>query len=86
MNSLHIELIEKIDYDDFDRMWVRLTCGSESREICFEPCTVDGTWTYLDGENEPSMPDDVQKAWEGDEGDEALTGLWNGQFTHTVIE
>lgn len=85
MNSLQIELIEKIDYGYLDCMWVRLTCGSESRKVCFEPCT-DGRWAYLDGDCEPLMPDDVQKAWEGDEGDEALTGLWNGDFTHTEIE
>lgn len=85
MNSLDIELIEKIDNDDFERMWVRLTCGSESREICFEPCT-DGTWTYLEGEIEPLMPDEVREEWYGKAGDEALQGLWDGLFTHTTIE
>lgn len=85
MNSLHIELIEKIDYDDFDRMWVRLTCGSEVREVCYEP-TTDGYWSYLDGENEPLMPPTIERTWNGKAGDDILTSIWNGDFTHTVIE
>lgn len=85
MNNLHIELIEKIDYDGFECMWVRLTCGSESRKVCFEP-TTDGRWAYLDGDIEPLMPDEVRKEWHGKAGDEALQGLWEGRFTHTVIE
>ena len=85
MNTLKIELIEKIDYDGFERMWVLLTCGSERRSVCFEPCT-DGTWAYLDGDYEPLMPDHVKKAWDSMEGDNALTSIWNGNCTEYIIE
>ena len=85
MNSLHIELIEKIDYDDFDRMWVKLTCSGVTSEICLEP-TLDFSWTYLEGDNEPPMADHIKKLWDGKYGDEVLTGLWNGDFKEYTIE
>lgn len=85
MNSLYIELIEKIDYDDFDRMWVRLTYETESSEICLEP-TLDFSWAYLEGDNEPNMPDEIRKIWESKAGDDILTALWNGDFDLTCYE
>lgn len=85
MNTLHIKLIEKIDYDDFDRMWVRLTCGSESREICYEP-TLDFGWAYLEGDNEPYMPPHIKKIWDSKYGDEILTAIWNGDDSTFVID
>jgi hypothetical protein len=82
MNSLHIELVAKHDYDTWGELVVRLTCGSEVRIISYEW----GTWDYLGGDIEPYIPYEVRNKWYGKAGDEALQGLWNGDFTHTVIE
>lgn len=82
MNTLQIELIEKIDYNDFERMWIRLTYGQESRDICLEA----PLWDWIAGDNEPDMPSHIKKAWWGEEGDKILNSIWNGEYTTNWIE
>lgn len=40
-------------------LWVNLTCGQVTRAACYERDD-QGTWAFLDGEDEPPMPDDLR--------------------------
>lgn len=82
MNRLQIELIEKIDYNGFDIMWLRLTYGQEVRECCFEA----PLWDWVEGDIEPIMPPHVKEKWWGKEGDKILDSIWRGDYTENWIE
>lgn len=73
-NLLEIEGIESGALYGELWLWVQLTCGGITCEICYE---YDGQgWNYLTGDDEPPMPDDIQKRWHGREGDELLDRVW----------
>ncbi len=68
-----------------DRLRVRLTFGSESREISYFR-EVDGMWSCEPGsELPPIMPESIEKLYFGKEGDEALDDLFSGEDGEQVL-
>lgn len=70
---------------NLDRLRVRLTFGSESRDISYYR-SVDGMWVCEPGsELPPIMPESIEKLYLGKEGDEALSKLFSGEDGEQVI-
>lgn len=68
-----------------DRLRVRLTFGSESREISYFRAT-DGMWACEPGsELPPIMPESIEKLYLGKEGDEVLDDLFSSEDGDQVL-
>ena len=73
------------DMANLDRLRVRLTFGSESRDISYFRAVGD-TWACEYGSAlPPLMPERIEKLYFGREGDEALDELFSGEDGTQVI-
>lgn len=80
-----LEAAAKLDMANVDRLRVRLTFGSESRDISYFRA-VDGMWACEPGSVlPPIMPERIEKLYFGREGDEALDKLFSGEDGDQVI-
>ena len=92
---LHLQAIDDEDGElvltrleastDPDRLRVRLTFGSESRDISYYR-SIDGMWVCEPGSAlPPIMPERIEKLYLGEEGDKALEELFSGEDGEQVL-
>lgn len=80
-----LEASTNLDMANLDRLRVRLTFGSESRDISYFRA-LGGLWTCETGsELPPIMPERIEKLYFGREGDEALDELFSSEDGAQVI-
>lgn len=80
-----LEASTNLDMANLDRLRVRLTFGSESRDISYFRAVGD-MWACEPGSPlPPIMPESIEKLYFGREGDEALDKLFSGEDGEQVI-
>lgn len=52
------------------KLWVNLTCGNDTRQVCY--VRYSNAYTWEDGDKEPEMPTELRDAFHGIQGEKAL--------------